>query len=234
MSRRLVVLCGLAAALALAATLVPGADDDDATVVGAAPRAGGPRPVPVAAGPDGRKEAPAVPGASAPVATPAVAAPAAAAVQPASAVQPAAAMPRASAIQPAAAASGGPLRTTLRASADLFPAPPAAPVVAAPAPPPPPPAPPPRPRFVLIGRLVDGGGPTAIMRQGEQVLTLRLGDRSGGFRMTALDDEAATFLHEATGSSSRIALGDATGAARGRAQQAAAPAPTEEEAPSAD
>jgi hypothetical protein len=217
LNRRLVVLCGLAAALALAATLVPGADDDDATVVGAAPRSGGPRPAPGVTGPDGRKEAPTIPDAASPgVASPAVAVPAAAAV------------PR------AAAASGGPLRTTLRASADLFPAPPAAPVVAAPAPPPPPPAPPPRPRFVLIGRLVDAGGPTAIVRQGEQVLTLRVGDRSGGFRMTALDDEAATFLHEVTGSSSRIVLGDATGATRGRAQQPAAPAPTEEEAPSAD
>lgn len=229
MSRRLVILCGLAAALGLAATLMPGADDD-AVVVDAAPRSSGPRPAPAAVASD-RKDAPlasaASPAAMTPAATQAVRTSAPDTVRPSRArgdPEPASGQ----------IAAGGPLRTTLRASADLFPPPPAAPVVAAPAPPPPPPPPAPRPRFVLIGKIVDADGPTAIMRQGEQVLTLRPGDRSGGFRMTVLDDEAATFLHEASGSTSRIALGDATGAARGRGRPDAAPAQTEEEAPSAD
>jgi hypothetical protein len=229
LSRRLVILCGLAAALGLAATLMPGSDDD-AVVVDAAPRSSGPRPAPAAAD---RKDAPVAPGTSPVAATPA-------AVQGGRPRDP-------DTVRPSRArgdadpgsgqvAAGGSLRTTLRASADLFPPPPAPPVVAAPAPPPPPPPPPPapRPRFVLIGKIVDADGPTAIMRQGEQVLTLRPGDRSGGFRMTVLDDEAATFLHEASGSTSRIALGDATGAARGRGRPDAAPAQTEEEAPSGD
>jgi hypothetical protein len=229
LSRRLVILCGLAAALGLAATLMPGADDDTA-VVDAAPRSSGPRPAQAAAAAD-RKSASVAPGTSPVAATPG----AAQVIKPREPDRVGPSRTRGD-LEPASGqvAAGGPLRTTLRASADLFPSPPAAPVVAAPPPPPPPPPPAPRPRFVLIGKIVDADGPTAIMRQGEQVLTLRPGDRSGGFRMTVLDDEAATFLHEASGSTSRIALGDASSAARGRGRPDAAPAQTEEEAPSAD
>ncbi|MEI7447658.1 MAG: hypothetical protein WCK28_22415, partial [Burkholderiales bacterium] len=101
-------------------------------------------------------------------------------------------------------------------------------------PPPPPPPPPaaPRPRFVLIGRMVDAKGPTAILRDGERVLTLRPGDRVAGFRMTEIADDAAGFVHEPTGQAVRVAFAAGGGVRAGAVPVAAAPA--EEESPSAD
>jgi hypothetical protein len=119
------------------------------------------------------------------------------------------------------------LRTAVRASVDLFPIPP---VEKAAPPPPPPEAPPPavpQPQFVMIGRMVDPVGTSAVMRDGEQVLTLRPGDRVSGFRMTAVGDDTATFVHEATGQAVSVAYGR-------QAPSTSTPTPTPDEAPSAD
>jgi hypothetical protein len=105
-------------------------------------------------------------------------------------------------------ASGIPLRTSLRASEDLFPVPPA-PRVASPAPPPPPPpVVAPKPRFGLIGRLVDGATPTAVLRDGDRVVTLRTGQHEAGYRLVAVDEVGAAFVHEATGQTVRIGFGE--------------------------
>jgi hypothetical protein len=211
MNRRMVLLVGLALVLTLAVFLVPEPEGDDAAdLVAARPRAGVTQPVPVAAARPQRGDD-----------TTLLASVDRLGPRGAGAVSDASASDTTRAPQ----TDRAPLRTAVRASADLFPVPPAAKAAPPPPPPEPPPAVAPRPRFVMIGRMVDPGGPTAVMRDGEQVLTLRPGDRVGGFRMTAIGDDAATFVHEATGQAVPVAYGRAA---------APAAAPVAEETPSAD
>jgi len=134
--------------------------------------------------------------------------------------------------RPAESLPGTPLRTTLHASADLFPVPPA------PRPPPAPPAAPPpvvapKPQFALIGRLVDGAMPSAVLRDGERVVTLRAGQRVGGYRMESIDEDSATFVHEPTGQRVRIGFGEpgaGAGVSRLASAARAVQAPAEEKA----
>lgn len=225
MNRRLAMLSGLAAALALAALVVPDADQADQDLVAAVPRAtaaaqSAPRPVSAPAADRARAS---------------VAALASEGVAADPAARGAAAV-RSTEVRRGESGAGVRQRTSLRASADLFPVPPPPPAATlVPAPPPSAPAAAPRPRFAMIGRMVDAAGPTAVMRDGDRVLTLRPGDRLSGFRMTAIGDEAASLVHEATGQTVRIAFGGAGGGAPGRAPPGpVAAAPVEEEAPSAD
>jgi hypothetical protein len=210
----MVLLVGLALLLTLAVVLVPEPEDDDASdLVAARPRAGVTQPAPATAARPPRGDDPTL------LASVDRLGPRGAGAASDASTSDAVRAPQ---------TDGAPLRTAVRASADLFPVPPAA-KVAPPPPPPsePPPAVAPRPRFVMIGRMVDPAGPTAVMRDGEQVLTLRPGDRVGGFRMTAIGDDAATFVHEATGQAVPVAYGRP-------AAPAPAAAPAAEETPSAD
>jgi hypothetical protein len=110
--------------------------------------------------------------------------------------------------RPDAPPPGTPLRTTLRASADLFPVPPAPRPPPPPPPGPPPPPVAPKPQFALIGRLVDGSVPTAVLRDGERVVTLRAGQQEAGFRLVGVDENGVSLVHEATGLPVRIGFGE--------------------------
>lgn len=115
----------------------------------------------------------------------------------------------------AAPAPAAPARQSLAAARDLFPVqrppePPAARVEPASAPPPPPP-----PSLSLIGRVVEDATPVAIVRNGDGVLTLRVGDTVQGFRVAAITDRAIELVHPDDGRRHVASFAAATAAAGG-------------------
>jgi hypothetical protein len=92
---------------------------------------------------------------------------------------------------------------------DLFRDPPKPPPPVVQAPPPPPP---PAPRFVLIGRVNDGGKLQVIAQDGQAVSTLGLGQSLNGFKLETIDDTGAVFT-SATGVKQRLEIGRVAGAA---------------------
>jgi hypothetical protein len=100
-------------------------------------------------------------------------------------------------------------RRMIAMQGDLFrdPPKPPPPVVQAP-----PPAPPPAPRFVLIGRVNDGGKLQVIAQDGQAVSTLGLGQSLNGFKLETIDDTGAVFT-SAAGVKQRLEIGRVAGAA---------------------
>lgn len=94
-------------------------------------------------------------------------------------------------------------------------APPPRPAVVAPPPPPPPPL---KSPFVLVGRMVDGNEVTALVRDGDRMQSLRVGQRTGEFVVEAIQDQAVVLLHESSGQRVRA------GYPAPRGSQAASPA----------
>lgn len=110
--------------------------------------------------------------------------------------------------------------------------PPPRPVVAAP---PPAAPPPPKAPFVLVGRMVDGNEVTALVREGERMQSLRVGQRSGEFVVEAIQEQAVVLLHEATGQRVRAGYPAPRGAqAASPAQDGALAAPAPDAARSQD
>ncbi len=92
---------------------------------------------------------------------------------------------------------------------DLFRDPPKPPPPVVQAPPPPPP---PAPRFVLIGRVNDGGKLQVIAQDGQAVSTLGLGQSLNGFKLETIDETGAVFT-SAAGVKQRLEIGRVAGAA---------------------
>ena len=118
---------------------------------------------------------------------------------PATSAKPAAAAVAAVAATPAATAVAAEARLRFSASgADLFPAqswrppPPPAPVFVAP--PPPPPQAPPLP-YKFIGRWNAGDGESFFLAQGEQMLTVKVGQKLASWQLDSVDAGGLNFTY---------------------------------------